>query len=522
MQKACKTHYLLTDVAVSEIQCKVTVFCLNTKLFNGKMRKFAPEMASITQIQDGEHMTLRDQLALTAKLSVPAIIAQLSTILMQYIDASMVGRLGANASASVGLMNSSLWLFWGICSMLTMGFSVQVAHRLGAKESAGARDVLRQGITACVFAGVVIASIGLAISNFLPAWLGGDAAICPGASTYFATFISALPILILNYLAGGMLRCAGNMKIPGLFNVGMCLLDVVFNFFLIFPSREISFLGMDIWAPGADLGIFGAALGTVAAEIVCASAMMYYLLVVQKDLRLKGQPAGSFVPTVSVLQKAAKIALPMTAEHAIFCGAQITITLIVAPLGVVAIAANAFAVTAESLCYMPGFGIGEAATTLCGQSYGASRFDLVKRFCYLTTGLGIAIMTFMGIVMYIAAPWMMGIMSPVSAIVEEGTAVLRIEAWAEPMYAASIVAYGAFVGVGDTLIPAIMNFGSIWLVRIPLAALMAPTMGIRGVWIAMAVELTFRGVIFLWRMFGGKWLKTGRKPEPDQPLEFEI
>ena len=120
-------------------------------------------------------------------------------------------------------------------------------------------------------------------------------------------------------------------------------------------------------------------------------------------------------------------------------------------------------------------------------------------------------MTVMALIMYVCAPVMMEIMTPVSAISELGAEVLRIEAWAEPMYAASIVAYGAFVGVGDTMIPAIMNFGSIWLVRIPLAAVMAPVMGLRGVWIAMCAELIFRGLIFLWRMYGGKWLKT--KPD---------
>ena len=109
-------------------------------------------MAHISQIQNGESMTLRQQLALTAKLSGPAIMAQLSTILMQYIDASMVGRLGADQSASVGLMNSSLWMFWGVCSLLTMGFSVQVAPRLGAKDTDGARTVLRQGIVDCLIA----------------------------------------------------------------------------------------------------------------------------------------------------------------------------------------------------------------------------------------------------------------------------------------------------------------------------------------------------------------------------------
>lgn len=473
-------------------------------------------MADISQIQNGERMSLGQQLALTAKLSVPAILAQISTLLMQYIDAAMVGRLGADDSASVGLMNSSLWLFWGVCSTVTMGFTVQVAHRLGAKDRDGARDVLRQSIVSCLSFGVVIALIGAALAYPLPHWLGGEPEICRGATVYFLTFVVALPILTMNYLGGGMLRSAGNMKVPGLLNVGMCVLDVVLNFFLIFPTREIA----GITVPGAGLGVLGAALGTVGAECLCAVAMMYFLLFKQKDLRLSDTFfKGRYKPTATTLRKATKIALPMTAEHIIICGAQITVTMIVAPLGVVAIAANAFAVTAESLCYMPGYGIGEAATTLCGQCYGAGRFDLVRRFCHLTTALGIAVMTVMALVMYAAAPWMMGIMTPVEAIANTGTEVLRIEAWAEPMFAASIVVYGAFIGVGDTLVPAIMNFGSIWLIRIPLAAILAKSYGVKGVWIAMALELTFRGIIFLCRMRWGKWLHGDRSPRQEIGVE---
>lgn len=469
-------------------------------------------MADIRQIRNGDEIGFGGQLALAAKLAAPAIMAQLSTILMQYIDASMVGRLGASESASVGLMNSSLWLFWGVCSMITMGFSVQVAHRLGGGDTAGARAVLRQGITSCAVAGTAIALLGLAISPFLPHWLGGGDDIAGGASVYFAIFVSALPVLTMNYLASGMLRCAGNMKVPGLMSVGMCVLDVVFNFLLIFPSRTVVVAGMEIGVPGADLGIAGAALGTVAAECIAAGALMWYLLRRQPEINLREYRSGSFRPTREIVRKALRIALPMTAEHIIFCGAQICVTRIVAPLGVVAIAANAFAVTAESLCYMPGFGIGDAATTLCGQAYGAGRYSLARRFAWLTTGGGMVLMTLMGAAMYVFAPFMMEIMTPVGAIVAEGTEVLRIEAFAEPMYAASIVAYGAFVGVGDTLIPAVMNFGSIWLVRIPLAAEMAPSMGLKGVWIAMCAELCFRGIIFLWRLWRGNWLKEGRKP----------
>lgn len=451
-------------------------------------------------------MTFRQQVALTAKLAMPAILAQLSSIMMQYIDASMVGRLGADQAASVGLMNSSLWLFWGICSSVTTGFSVQVAHRVGAKDYEGARSVLRQAITACLVFSIVITGLGAAIAWQLPRWLGGSDAIVHGSSVYFLTFVLALPMLTLNYLAGGMLRCAGNMKVPSLLNVLMCVLDIVFNFFLIFPTREMSVAGVTLTMPGAGLGVFGAALGTVAAEIIVACLMLYHLCCRQDGLRLRGEPRGSFRPTREVLRRAVKISVPMTLEHAIFCGAQVMVTVIVAPLGVVAIAANAFAVTAESLCYMPGFGIGDAATTLAGQSYGAGRMELVKRFCHITVGLGVVVMTVMGAVMWLCAPWMMDLMTNVEAIRQLGTEILRVEAWAEPMYAASIVAYGAFVGVGDTLIPAIMNFGSIWCVRIPVAAILAPSVGLRGVWVAMAVELTFRGVIFVWRMLSGRWL----------------
>ena len=170
----------------------------------------------------------------------------------------------------------------------------------------------------------------------------------------------------------------------------------------------------------------------------------------------------------------------MTLEHAVICGAQIAVTVIVAPLGIMAIAANAFAVTAESICYMPGYRIGDAATTLVGQSYGAQRMDVARRFGYITVGLGMVMMTVMGVIMYVCAPWVMELMTPVGAIRTLGVESLRIEAFAEPMFAAAIVSYGVMVGVGDTIVPACMNFGSIRLVRLPLAALLAPTMGLAG------------------------------------------
>ena len=464
----------------------------------------------LSKIRNGEKLNFGEQLKLTAQLSWPAMVAQLSSMMMQYIDAAMVGRLGADDSASVGVVSTSLWLFWGICSAVTMGFSVQVAHSIGASDFARARRILRQGITSCLIFALVIAGIGAAIAFPLPHWLGGEEQICHEASIYFLVFVLALPLFTMNYLAGGMLRCSGNMKVPGGLNVMMCILDVIFNFFLIFPTREIDIFGMTMTMPGAGLGVLGAALGTAAAEIITAGCMMYYLCFRQEGM-LISKEKGSYRPTREVLRNAIKVSAPMTLEHAVICGAQIAITVIVAPLGVMAIAANAFAVTAESICYMPGYGLSEAATTLVGQSYGAKRMNLAKRFGYITTFTGMVIMGLMGVILYIFAADVMALMSPVKDIIDLGASALRIEAFAEPMFAASIVAYGVMIGVGDTVIPAVMNFGSIWVVRVTLAAILAPNMGLDGVWLAMCIELCFRGAIFLWRLFSGAWLKKGLK-----------
>lgn len=457
----------------------------------------------LSRIREGRNMTLGEQLRLTVMLSLPSIVAQLSSILMQYIDAAMVGSLGAAPSASIGLISTTTWLFWGLCSAIVTGFSVQVAHLIGAGCKEEAQSKVRQALTATLTFSLVLAAIGCIISRPLPHWLGGGPDITEDATAYFFIFSLSLPIFQIGYLAGGVLRCSGNMLIPGILNVCMCILDVVFNALLIFPSLHI--FGVEIKCAG--LGVTGAAIGTGLAELVTGGAMLWYLWRRSPQLDMR-HSRGSYMPTRPTLRRAAHIGLPLAAEHAIMCGAQILVTVIVAPLGTAAIAANAFAITAEALCYMPGYGIGEAATTLVGQCIGAARRELAKRFAHITVYSGMVIMTAMGIIMYFTAPALMSFFTPDAEVRELGVMALRIEAWAEPMFAAAIVCYGAFVGTGDTLIPSCMNLGSIWAVRLTLAALLAPIYGLKGVWIAMCVELCFRGGIFLWRLYSNRWLNV--------------
>ena len=445
----------------------------------------------LSYIREGREMTQGEKLRLIVSLSIPSILAQISATVMFFIDASMVGHLGAKASAAIGIVETTGWLMGGLASAANMGFSVQVAHAIGANDLEKARRVLRQSLVCCLLWALGISLIAIAISGPLPYWMGGSAEIAHDASLYFAIIGFCGIFFQMEGLAGSMLKCSGNMKIPSILNIGMCVMDVCFNYLFIYLL---------------DLGVMGAAVGTGVAELITALLMLYFLLVRSDMLHLKGRP-GSFRPKSDIVGNAFKIGAPMGLQHMLMGGAQIVSTLIVAPLGTVAIAAHSLAITVESLCYMPGYGIAEAATTLVGQSFGAGQRMLTQSFARMSAGLGMAVMTLMGVLMWIFAPELMSLMTPVDDIIQVGADCLRIEAFAEPMFAAAIVCNGIFIGAGDTLRPAIMSLASMWGVRLTLAALLATVYGLPGVWTAMAIELSFRGCMFLIRLFHGGWLR---------------
>lgn len=448
----------------------------------------------LAMVRNGaQTMSLRQKLRLIVLLSVPSMIAQLSSVVMQMIDAAMLGHLSTNEAASVGLVSTTIWLFGGFCSAVASGFSVQVAHHVGANDQAGARRVIRQGMVTVGCFAAIMTLIGILIAPILPVWLDAKEEIRAGATEYLTIVCCALPVLAMDMLAAGSLRCSGNIKIPSMLNTMMCFLDVAFNYIFIFQFH---------------MGILGAAYGTFLAYFITTICMLYALVVKDKMLRFSLDNIQNFKPTKMTLLKAFKIGSPIGLERGVMCGAQIAITGIIAPLGNVAIAANMFGIEVEGLCYMPGYGVAEAATTLVGQSKGAKREDLMRSFAWIAMALGMSIMAVMGIIMWIFAPEMMVIITPEADVIALGTEVLRIEAWAEPGFAAAIVAYGVFVGAGKTLVPSIMNVASIWIVRLTLATILAPVLGLKGVWIAMAIELCWRGTSFIIKLTRRGWSKV--------------
>ena len=428
-------------------------------------------------MRKGTWRDLRPEIALVWRLSLPAILTQITTIVMQYIDSAMVGARGANASAAIGLVASSTWLFSGLTSAVAAGFYVQVAHQIGAENDAEARNVVRHGLlTALVLSGL-LALGGALLSKPLPGLLGGGAELHKDAAAYFLVFALALPFQQLNALCSGFLQCSGDMVTPSILNAVMCVLDVAFN--TLFIPRY---------------GVLGAGLGTGLACAVISLVMAWRCCFCNAALRLRRKETGRFES--EILRKALKIGLPVAVQEAAMCGAQVAATTIIAPLGAVAIAAHSFAVTAESLCYMPGCGIGAA---LVGRNIGAGKHAEAKRCGNICTAMGGVFMGVTGAVMMLICPLVFRMLTPDAEVRTLAAQVLRIGLLAEPLYGVSIVAAGALRGAGDTLVPSLMNLVSIWGVRLGLALVLTPRFGLRGMWTAMAVELCVRGLLMLLR-----------------------
>lgn len=442
--------------------------------------------------------------SLILRLGIPAILAYMASVAMQYIDTAMVGSLGATAPAAVGVVISSTWVAGGIIHSSAMGFSVQVAHAIGADDSKQAKKVFCEGLVTCLALSCVLSVVCMELSSYLPRILGAEQILWHDASAYFFIYACSIPAVQIRIFSGAILQGAGNTKTPGILNSLLCLFDIFLNYFLIFPDRNITVGNLSLCIPGADLGVSGAALGTAISEIIIASSMFFVAFRTPK-LRFD---SSFFGLSKDILKTASKISMPMMFESVAKDGAHIFLISVVAPLGTIALAADIFAFTIEQLCFLAGFGISIVATTLVGQALGANRKDLARKFAWSSVKCGVLLVTTVAIIIYIFAPSMFTFFTSDVAVQELGGRVLRIVLLSEPLISASVITVGALRGAKDTFIPCIITLLCKWGVILPISLLLVKDRGLVGVWIAICTEFCTRGILFLMRLRNEKsWLK---------------
>lgn len=448
---------------------------------------------------------LRGTLSAVMFLAWPAIVEQIMITLVQYVDTAMVGSLGSAATAAVGLTASTTWLFNGFFNAAAIGFSVQVAQHLGAGRQEDAKRVTWQSLRFVVLFGIFLGAIAVALSFPLPSMLGAEEAVRPDASVYFRIIACAMPFTLGANMFSAVIRCAGDTKPPMVLNLLINVCNIILNFIFIYPARTVSVFGAQLRLWGAGWGVAGAAFASGLSTAVVCLLFVVVLFRKKSPIRISWKHRYSFERTC--LKAAWRLGLPAALERATISVAQIVITAVITSIGTVAVAANHLAVTAESISYLPAFGVAVAGTTLVGQAIGAGRKDLAKRFARMVTWIGILVMTLGGLLLFTFAPQLIRIFSADPEVIGLGTQVLRIVAFAEPLFGASIVASGALRGAGDSKGPFLISLATMWGVRITVALLLAGSLGLVGVWLAMAAELCARGLIFMIRLYRGRWLE---------------
>lgn len=432
-------------------------------------------------------------------LAWPAIIQEAMNTVVTYVDTAMVGSMGATASAAVGLTSTVTWLLGSISVAFGVGVLAVCAQSDGAKDHKKVQIAGQQALFISFIIGLITTIISIIIAPFLPGWLNGAKEIRHDAFLYFlivsAPFIFRTFIIILS----STLRAVKDMKTPMMINVYMNIINIVLNFFLIYPTRKI--FGITVY--GAGLSVAGAAIASAISYIV-GGILIFRHYYQNKIFDFKHTGFHFHKP---VCLECLKISIPVVMERSVICLGHVTFASLIAKLGVVSLATHSIAIQAEQAFYAPGYGFQSAASTLVGNAVGEKDESKVKRMTYLTCAITLSIMAIAGVLLFINAQNIMSIFTPDQKVIALGTRVLRIVSISEPIYGILIILEGTFNGMGDTKAPFVFSLITMWGIRIFGSMLMINvfSFGLESVWIMMVLDNISRCLLLSTRFLKGKW-----------------
>lgn len=434
-------------------------------------------------------------------LAWPIFLEQVLTSLVQAVDTAMVGSMGAIATTSVSISQSPNMLVNGVVMALGVGFTSLIARSVGAGEMERARTLIRQAIMMVFVMGIPLSVLYFILGRQIPIWMGGEPEILDQAELYNKIIALSMCFRCLTMVLTAIYRGYGDSKTPMKVNVMINLANVVGNFLMIFPTREMTVLGMTFTMPGLGWGVAGAAASTSASTIVGALILLVLCFTRKSEMQISIH--DSFAPDMKELKVAFRLSIPAMIQRAVMSSSHILVTSTVATLGTAAVAAQSLSATAESLSFMPGFAFGTAVTTLYGQSLGAKRPDMAHDFLIKTVKMGAVVMAFMTCVLFFGSAQIMAIFTPDPLVIEYGSIWLKILAVIQVPQMIAFCVSGALQGAGDTKTPLYITFASMWGVRVLgiMLCIHVFHMGLYSICVCMCTDNVVRCVLFLWQYY---------------------
>ena len=444
--------------------------------------------------------------ALIFSLVIPSFIEELGQILTMYVDTAMVGRLGVNASAAIAVNHPILMLTNGFNFGLAIGFSVMIARFIGEEHPEDAREVMRNAMFHILWFGGLLTTLYIfVIAPNFARWMNADPTIWKDAGAYIFHLGTTRLFLAMLSINSNLLRGMGDTRRPMFCNILHNVVNVVFNYLLIYPTRTITLLGMQMTMLGAGKGVAGAAMGTSLANICSASLSMYFVL--RKDNLVTFDRSRIVGFNGPLLRRTYRLGIPIALERLVLSSGQLATTRMLAGLGNTVVAAHSYANTAESVCYMPINGFGVAATTIVAQWLGAGDPDKAEELGNKCVKYACLVMAVCAVLMFIFAPQLVGVFTTDQQAIAMASQALRVQAFAELFVAIANTVSGILRGAGDTKFSSFLSMVGMWGVRVPLAYILIHFFGfsLMGVWLPMALDWTMRCLLMTIRYRRGKW-----------------
>ncbi|MBP5324547.1 MAG: MATE family efflux transporter [Pseudobutyrivibrio sp.] len=423
-------------------------------------------------------------------VALPTMLEQILSVLMQYVDTAMVGRLGADATAAVSTSTTITWLIGSMPYAFGVAAMTLIAQAIGAGEEHQIKDVAKQSLLFAIGVGVVLEVICLALSPFVATWMGAEEAIRPAATRYF--FWISVPIVFksIQYILASAIRATKDTKTPMFISILINGVNLVLDYIFIYVFG---------W------GVDGAAYAT------CISAILggvFTLIVFFRNpyLRFKGH---LFDTDREVTRKIWNLSLPVLLINIASTSGYVVFAGLVSHMGTIIFAAHSIAVGAEELFYIGGYGFKSAATTMVGISFGEQNHDKYRKVCKSSVICTLAVMTISGVLLFIFAEPLMGFFTKDLGVIALGTTVLKMVAFNEPFFGLYIISEGIYYGLGRTKYPFVIETVGMWAVRIlsTYVGIHFFGMGLIGVWCCMIADNVLKA-IFLTAPVGMLWNKS--------------
>ena len=426
-------------------------------------------------------------------LAVPMVLEMVLESLFAVVDVFWVGRLGADAVATVGLTESMLSLVFAVGMGLSLSTTAMVARRIGEKDHESAAVSAVQAIILGLLVSLLIGVPGLVYAPRLLQLMGASPQIVATGSGYARICLGGSCAVLLLFLNNAIFRGAGDAAIAMRLLWVANIINLTLDPCLIFG-----------WGPFPRLGVTGAALATFSGRTIGVLCQFYRLLRGTERIRIL---ARQLRVQVDVLWRLLRVSLTGILQFAIAHTSWIGLVRIISIFGAAALAGYTIAIRIVIFVILPSWGLSNAAATLVGQNLGAGHPERSERAVWRTGLYNMIFLGSVGVLFIFFAEPIVQLFTHDPGVVPLGAACLRIVSYGNLGYAYFMVMMQAFNGSGDTVTPTIVNFFGFWLFEIPLAYALAIPFDMRsnGVFFSIAIAESSMAVASAILFKQGKW-----------------